>query len=95
MKDGWSYSSEQLKQNGIKESGKMKKGTCPQYHQLEIKSIKTLLWSSTLGNTNWVTAWVESIKLIKWYQDTHGNLLRFQRNNEIKMNGKWKHKILP
>lgn len=72
----------------IKESSKMKKETCPQYKHLNIVSIKILLWNSIVGSINWMTAWMESIELIKLHLDTQGDLLRFQRNTELKRNNK-------
>lgn len=35
-----------------------------------------------------MTAWMESIELIKLHLDTQGDLLRFQRNTELKRNNK-------
>lgn len=42
-----------------------------------------------------MTAWMESIELIKLHLDTQGDLLRFQRNTELKRNNKQKYNDMP
>lgn len=42
-----------------------------------------------------MTAWMESIELIKLHLDTRGDLLRFQRNTELKRNNKQKYNDMP